>query len=123
VLLNQHNDADGNLYVSMPKEFLGFFSSDSKKWLDLPAWQQTYGWDKNGALGDAQVDFDPDRLELTISSTQPFPKVREFNHINNDLFGNATEQTRTPGPLADPGAKPIWKLDPRSLVPTETKVR
>jgi len=123
VFLNQNNDVDGNLYLSMPKGFLGFFSSDSKEWLDLPAWQQTYGWDKNGALGDAQVDFDPDRLELTMSGSKPFLKLRAFNHIDNDMFGNTTGETRAPGPLADPGAKPIWKFDPRLVVPTETKVR
>ena len=123
VFLNRHNEADGNLYVSMPKEFLGLFTSESKQFLDLSAWQQTYGWDKNGVLSDAQVDFDADRLELTMSSSQPIPKVRAFNHIDNDVLGNITGQTRTPGPLADPGAKPIWKLDPRLLAPTETKLR
>jgi hypothetical protein len=123
VFLNQHNDADGNLYISMPKEFLGLFSSESKQLLDLRAWQQTYGWDKNGAPGDAQIDFDADRLELTISSSQPFPKVRTFNSIKSDMLGKPTEETRAPGPLADPGAKPIWKLDPRSVVPTKDKLR
>jgi hypothetical protein len=123
VFLSQHNEADGNLYVSMPNEFLGFFSSDSKQWLGLPAWQQTYGWDKNGALGDVRVDFDPDRLELAMSSNQPFPKVRAFNHIDNDVFGKNAGETRVPGPLAEPGVKPIWQLDPRSIPPPENKFR
>ena len=52
VFLNQNNQADGNVYVSMPTDFLGFFTGDSKQWLDLAAWRDTYGWDKNGALGD-----------------------------------------------------------------------
>ncbi len=73
VFLNQNNEADGNLYVSMPNGFLGFFTGDSKQWLDLPTWRQTYGWDKNGALGDMQVDFDPDRLELTIIEQAAVP--------------------------------------------------
>jgi hypothetical protein len=123
VFLNQHNEADGNLYVSMPKEFLGFFSSESKQFLDLPNWQQKYGWDKNGALSDAQIDFDADRLELTISSSQPFPKVKAFSFNRSDMLGNATGETRAPGPLADPGAKPIWKVDPRFAVPTKDKLR
>ena len=121
VFLNQHNEADGNLYVSMPKEFLGFFASDSKQWLDLPAWREAHGWDKNGALGDMQIDFDPDRLELTMSSSQPFPKVSVFNHIDTDMFGKITGEDRAPGPLAEPGAKRIWHLDPRSVAAPENQ--
>jgi hypothetical protein len=114
VFLNQNNQADGNLYVSMPNGFLGFFTGDSKQWLDLPAWRQTYGWDKNGALADVQLDFDPDSMELKISSSQPFPQVSVINHIQNDMLGKATGETRAPGPLADPGAMPIRQIDPRS---------
>ena len=114
VFLNQNNQADGNLYVSMPNGFLGFFTGDSKQWLDLPTWRQTYGWDKNGALDDVQLDFDPDRLELKIGSSQPFPQVSVVNHIQNDMLGKATGATRAPGPLADPGAMHIWQVDPRS---------
>jgi len=116
VFLNQNNQADGNLYVSMPKGFLGFFTGDSKHWMDLPAWREAHGWDKNGALGDMQLDFDPDRLELTISSSEPFPSESVVNHIENDMLGNATGETRAPGPLADPGSKHIWQLDPRSAL-------
>ena len=114
VFLNQNNQADGNLYVSMPVGFLGFFTGDSKQWLDLPAWREAHGWDKNGALGDMQVDFDPDRLQLTISSSQPFPQVSVVNHIENDILGKATGETRAPGPLAGPGAMRVWQVDPRS---------
>ena len=121
VFLNQHNEADGNLYVSMPREFLGFFTSDSKQYLDLPAWREAHGWDKHGALGDMQLDFDPDRLELTISSSQPFSKVSVFNHIDNDMLGTVSGETRAPGPLADPGAKRIWQLDPRSVARLEIR--
>jgi hypothetical protein len=113
VFLSQNNQADGNLYASMPNQFQGFFTGDSKQFLDLPAWREAHGWDKNGALGDIQVDFDPDRLELTISSSQPFPKVSVFNHIDNDMLGNASAETRAPGPIADRGAERLWHLDPR----------
>jgi hypothetical protein len=113
VFLSQNNQADGNLYASMPDQFQGFFTGDSKQFLDLPAWRDAHGWDKNGALGDIKVDFDPDRLELTISSSQPFPKVSVFNHIDNDMLGNASAETRAPGPIADPGAERLWHLDPR----------
>jgi len=62
-----------------------------------------------------QVEFDPDRLQLTIGSTQPFPQVSVVNHIENDILGKATGETRAPGPLADPSAMRIWRVDPRSV--------
>ncbi len=113
VLLNQKNEADGNLYVSMPNSFLGFFTGDQKQWLDLSAWRDSHGWDKNGAMADMQIDFDPDRLELTLNSSHPLSKVSVCNEIGHDLLGNATGETRVPGPLADPDAKRAWRLDPR----------
>lgn len=116
VLLNQNNQADGNLYVSMPEKFLGFFTGDSKQWLDLAAWRTEHGWDKNGAMGEMQIDFDPDRLELTLSSNQPFPKVAAFDHIDTDIFGNATGSTHAPGPVANPGSKRLWHVDPRKAI-------
>ena len=116
IFLSQNNQADGNLYVSMPNQFQGFFTEDSKQFLDLSAWRDAHGWDKNGALSDMKIDFDPDRLELTLSSNQPFPKVSAFNHIDSDMFGDVTGDTRAPGPIADPGAKRLWKLDPRAIV-------
>jgi hypothetical protein len=114
VFLNQKNEADGNLYAAMPKGFLGFTNAESKQWLDLPAWRETHGWDKNGTVADMQIDFNPDTLELTMSGKQPLAKVTAFRHIDSDLFGKTAGETRVPGPLADPGSKSVWKLDPRS---------
>ncbi len=115
VFLNQNNQDDGNLYVSMPNNFLGLFTGDQKQWLDLASWRKTYGWDINGAMGEMEIDFDPDRLELTLSSSQPFPKVTVYDHIDHDILGRLTGETRAPGPLADPGVKRVWKVDPRSV--------
>ncbi len=114
VFLSQNNMADGNLYVSMPDGFLGFFTGESKQWLDLPAWRAAHGWDKDGAVGDIQVDFDPDLLGLTISSNQRFPSVSVIHHIDHDILGNVTGETRAPGPLANPGGRRRWQFDPRS---------
>ena len=58
----------------MPGQFLGFLTSESQQWLDLPAWRESHGWDKNGALASMQLDFDPDRLELTMSSRSLCPR-------------------------------------------------
>ena len=115
VFLNQNNKADGNLFVSMPNDFLGFVQGDSKQWLDLADWRREHGWDKNSALGEVQIGFDPDKLELTISSTQPFPDAAVVDRIHTDMLGKVTGETRAPGPLADPGAKKRWHLDPRTI--------
>jgi hypothetical protein len=123
IFLSQNNQADGNLYASVPDQFQGFFTGDSKQFLDLPAWRAQHGWDKNGALTDMQIDFDPDRLELTISSSQPLPKVSAFDHIDSDMLGTVTGETRVPGPLADPGARRTWQLGPRWGSPAENQVR
>jgi hypothetical protein len=116
VFLNQNNEADGNLFVSMPKGFLEFITNQSQQWLDLPAWRAEHGWDKDGAVGDMQVDFDPDLLELTVSSNQPIPSVSVFHDIGHDILGKVTGETRAPGPIGDLGARRSWLLDPRRAI-------
>jgi hypothetical protein len=44
----------------------------------------------------------------------PLPQVSVVNHIEIDILGKDTGRARVPGPLADPGAKREWKVDPRS---------
>jgi hypothetical protein len=114
VFLNQKNEADGNLYTAMPKNFLGFTSAGTQRWFDLPEWRDEHGWDRNGSVADVDVAFDADTLVLTLKSKEPLPRVATFRKINTDFLGAATGQTRSPGPLADPGSKTVWKLDPRS---------
>lgn len=113
VFLNQKNQADGNVYAGMPADFLGFFNGDNKKFVDLAAWRDTYGWDKNSVVADAQIDFNPDTLELTISGAKAWPKMAAVGGIEDDFFGKDVRGARAPGPLADPGAKAEWRVDPR----------
>ncbi len=115
VFLNQKNEADGNLYVDMPKDFLAYTPSDSKQFMDLAKWREGHGWDKNGMAEEMKIDFNPDTLELTMDSSKPLPKVAAFRKIDSDFFGKLAGNTRFPGPLADAGSKNTWKLDPRKL--------
>jgi hypothetical protein len=114
IFLSTKNEANGNLYVDMPKDFQGFYEGDSKQYLDLAAWREAHGWDKNSVVADAQIDFDPDTLQLTISMSEPFPKAPAVNQIEVDILGKLTSGARVPGPVADPGAKSTWQLDPRN---------
>jgi hypothetical protein len=114
VFLNQKNEADGNVYAGMPPNFLGFFNGDNKQFVDLAAWRNTYGWDKNSVVADSQIDFNPDTLELTINGAQTWPKVAPVKEVGDDIFGKDVSGTRAPGPLANPGAKSTWKVDPRT---------
>jgi hypothetical protein len=113
IFLNQKNEADGNLYVGMPKDFQGFYSGDDKNYMDLATWQSSHGWDKNSEVADMQIDFNADTLELTISSDKPLPKMNVVDKINCDMFGKPTGDKRVPGPIADPAAKKNWNTDPR----------
>jgi hypothetical protein len=113
VFLNQKNEADGNLYVGMPKDFQGFYSGDDKHYMDLATWQSSHGWDKGSEVADMQIDFNADTLELTISSVKPLPKVNVVDKISCDMFGKSTGDKRVPGPIADPAAKKSWNADPR----------
>jgi len=114
LFLNPDNKADGNVYVSMPDRFQGYGEGDAKQYADLPVWRDRHAWDTKSVVADAQIDFDPDALELTIATRQPLPTVSAVNHIETDILGNDAGETRVPGPLANPGAKREWKVDPRS---------
>jgi len=74
------------------------------------------GWHRHDrAEGDRSTAISRVRgwLQLTIASRQPLPSVRPVKQIDIDILGKDTGQTRVPGPLADPGAAQVWKVDPR----------
>jgi hypothetical protein len=113
VFLNEANKADGNIYAGMPDLFAGVADGDTLQWLDLAAWRAR-GWDKQGAVEDLGLNFDPDRLELTIHGQTALPRMPIFNGIVGDLAGHTTESSRPPGPLADPEASQVRGVDPRA---------
>ncbi len=126
VFLNPDNKADGNVYADMPKEFQGLFEGTPTpqydpdawrhvKYRDLAAWRELHGWDKNSVTVEAQVDFDPATLQLTISGGKTLPRMPAVNQIQNDMMGKATGATRVAGPLADLSGKSSWQVDPRLL--------
>jgi hypothetical protein len=120
VFLNHYNEANGNAYVSMPGNCFGFLTAQTNQWLDLPAWRESHGWDKESTVASLQVDFDPDRIELTMNSQEPLTKVKIFNQIDNDILGGVTGETRAPGPFSNPGTTNLWKVAPRATALKKT---
>ena len=111
VFLSPKNQSDDNVFVDLLETFQGYYQGDSKQYVDLKTWRDAYGWDKGSVVAEAQIDFDPDALRLTFSSSTPLPRAAAVNHIQSDMLGETTGATRVAGPLADPGAK--TPVDPR----------
>lgn len=101
--MNIHNRTDGNLYILPPRAggYLRILAPEPQQWLDLAAWREFYGWEKNGALGEGEISFDAEKLELTLIPRGAWPAVPVFNSVNTDFFGAKTGATRSPGPFAD----------------------
>jgi hypothetical protein len=122
VFLSANNKADHNVYVDMPSAFQGLYegppSADGDAWrlikyMDLASWRD-HGWGQNSMLLNAGIRFDPDTLQLTISTPKPLPKSRTFSFINSDLLGNPAGPARIAGPLADFRPKQPREVDPRA---------
>jgi hypothetical protein len=113
VFVDEANAADGNVYSGLPEKFGGLAGDQAVQWLDLAAWRAR-GWDAHGAVASLQLTFDPDRLELTVHSPVPLPKLPVFDGLDGDLTGRATGSERPAGPLAEPDAAGVHPVDPRS---------
>jgi hypothetical protein len=124
VFLSARNMADGNAYLNMPAVFQGSYEGGSEladdpdawrriKYSDLVSWREARGWDQASILTAAEIHFDPDTLQLTISAQAPLPRAKTLSWIDTDLLGNTTGRVRTAGPLAEMGAKRESKIEPR----------
>jgi len=120
VFLDANNEADGNVYAQLPEKFGGFAQGETIQWFALPEWQAR-GWDRQGAVMPLEVNFDPDRLELTMGDSNALPRVPVFNSIDSDMVGQTTSALRPPGPLADPGIAKTRNVDPRATQRTPAR--
>jgi len=111
VFLSTLNKSDGNLFASMSEKPLIYLADDKEQPQDLTAWRQFQNWDKNSLAATLKIDFDPDKLDLTITGDLKFPAMPLFNKIDTDITGKKTGETRLPGPLASPA--PTQRIDPR----------
>ncbi len=118
VFIQKQNQADGNLYAKLPKQFQGLFINETQQWLDLNT-SRIQGWDKQSAVSDLDINIDPDKLELTISGQASLQSVSIFNQIDNDFFGTNTEASRFPGPFKDLDKITVMNIDPRKVKTNE----
>ena len=122
---NQDNTADGNLYTKdwgeVPDETqpvgrgLNWIpDAGAILHLDLEAWQKFFGFDKNGASADMNIEVDLDALTLTWSVSGAVPQAPSGKHFQRDLVGQAAGNVRKPGPLVRLPDSPIEvNIDPR----------
>lgn len=122
---NRDNTAKGNLYTKdwgeVTEETQGV--GRGLNWiswqtpplmLDLEAWQKFFGFDKNGAYGDMNVEVDLDALTLNWSFFGNMPQAPTDKHFRQDLLGEAAGKVRQPGPLLRLPATPAKiAIDPR----------
>lgn len=97
---NTHHFSDHNVFANVPPGYLKIRNPAPELLLDMKAWQDYYGWEKNSQLiRNLPVSFDPETLILTFNNSLisnheagPFRRGIDFNtgknidprkHINN----------------------------------------
>lgn len=122
---NLDNTVDGNLYTrdwggvrdetqSVGRGLIWVPDSGTTLRLDLDAWRKYFGFDKNSAYADMDIDVDLDALTMTWSVKGAVPRAPAGTHFLLDLVGQAAEPVRPPGPLARvPDAPTKVSIDPR----------
>jgi len=122
---NLDNTADGNLYTKDWGEVRDETQPIGRglNWipdagttlrLDLEAWQKFFGFDKNGACAEMNIDVDLDALTMAWSVSGAVPQVPTAKHFQRDLVGQAAGNVRKPGPLVQvPDSPTKVSIDPR----------
>ena len=116
VFPTKDNEAQGNLYVRMQGGYLRVMYPEPEICLNLPAWKEFCGFDREGQNAWFDIDVDEDTGEFTFSPAQdkPFAFRGELERLNllldpkdvkpvaaaPDLPGR-TEKTVLPGPLVE----------------------
>jgi len=113
VFLNAQNRCDGNLFAFLPSHFLALFTSEAKRWMDLPTWRAAYGWDTHSEMSSVTISIDPDRLELTLGSPSALPHVTMLAGMGVDLLGGLINKACVPGPLQNASTQTTIRVDPR----------
>ena len=127
------NDAQGNLYVKMPGGYLRVLYPAPENCLDLDAWQEFFGFDREGQEGWFDISMDTKNCSMILTEkedafggqlshdgrhlyarrTDQIVEVRGRAEVSEDFYGMVRGERSLPGPFAQlrPGHK--YDLDPR----------
>ena len=116
VFPTRDNEAEGNLYVRMQGGYLRVMYPEPEVCLNLPAWQEFCGFDREGqnAWFDIEVDEETGRFAFRAAEDRPFGFRNELERLKmildpkdvkrvraaEDLPGETGEQV-LPGPLGE----------------------
>lgn len=138
----RHNQAQGNLYVCMPGGCLRILYPAPEVCLDLAAWQEFFGFDREGQEACIDMEVDTQALTLTIRDagtrppenphgtgrrrivceTKQIRSVENYPGINADFYGRCRPQACMPGPFIRMESGKTYEIDPRRrTVMTEKK--
>lgn len=115
ILPNEHNEAEGNVYSSMPSGYLRVMYPEPEMCLDLATWQEFCGFDRTGAVCDLDIAIDGNALTMEVTVPGGLPQVAAEGKVSTDYFGNAAEGKRVAGPVALKEGKQCISIDPRKL--------
>ena len=127
------NDAQGNAYIQMPGGYLRVLYPAPETCLHLDAWQEFYGFDREGQEGWFTICVDTERLTLEMKKPEQPPRVDRLHpdrmpyvtdpeqlqavqsslETPEDFYGAALEDRRMPGPFASLKAGCVYSIDPR----------
>lgn len=131
----EKNSAEGNLYLNMPGGYLRILYPEPEVCLDLPAWQEFYGFDLQGQEGRLNISLDPEDYTLTIGKGAELPQwghgtntkkivttaddikpVKAEEKTRVDYFGEELpDEHCLPGPFGELKENAKIKIDPRRM--------
>lgn len=127
------NDAQGNAYVNMPGGYLRVLYPAPENCLNLDAWQEFFGFDREGQEGWFDIAVDTKALTLEVSRAKETPhgrrrlragaegvteperlaRVQPSFETMEDFFGTAPQGLRLPGPFSELREGTVYRIDPR----------
>lgn len=123
ILPNEHNQAEGNAYVKMPPGYLRVMYPAPEMCLDLAAWQEFCGFDRNGSVCDMEIDINSADLTMEVVLQGELPEVKADEEVHTDYFGNRDDGKRAAGPIIGlTGRKARFSIDPRKHNATDADI-
>lgn len=132
-LPTEKNEVQGNMYIKMQGGYLRILNPQPEVCLDLPAWKEFYGFDKEGQESWFDIYVDTEKFELYISTSNQkpfaFPGQLERRSIlfdcektsnvatdplvSTDFYGREKESSSIPGPFSELHNEFVYSIDPR----------